>query len=65
MNMDSFSPRKRYVPLRCEHDVLLSAPAQPISNSPRRLMPSVHRSPWFYGKDFHARRVVVDVKAGK
>jgi len=42
-----------------------SAPAQSGSNSPRRLIPSVHWSPWFYGKDFHARRVIVDVNAGK
>ena len=26
---------------------------------------SVRRALWFYRKDFHARRVVVDVKAGK
>jgi len=26
---------------------------------------SVRRALWFYGKDFHARRVVVDVKTGK
>jgi len=49
MKMDSFSPRRSYVPLRCYPDVPVLSAGPTRFKLAARLMPSVRRSPWFYG----------------